>query len=289
MPNAASHRDDRPRNTLTRSITICGKGVHSGKICNMTLHPAATGTGMVFRRVDLPGLPEIRASYDHVLIQELSRRTTLQHGSAKVFTVEHVLSAAVGLGLDDFFCDMDTEEPPFLDGSGVEFVRMIKEAGLTAQPNSAIQVFAITQPLAFADGDAEFAAIPSDDLRVTYFLTSEHPLLRTQSVSAVVNPDSYVSQIAPARTFCFFEEIEALRNAGLIQGASLSSAVVIGRKAIINESLRFPDEPARHKILDFIGDLALLGKPLKGHFMAWRSGHRSNAAFGLFLRKEFGL
>jgi UDP-3-O-acyl N-acetylglucosamine deacetylase len=184
--------------------------------------------------------------------------------------------------------ELDAAEPPFLDGSALPYVRMIREAGIVAQDSDA-RVVRIPAPLAFRDGDSEISALPSETLRVTFFFSSENPFLRTQAAGFVIDPETFAAEIAPARTFCFFEEIENLRRQGLIRGGSLSSAVVIGKKSIINESLRFPDEPVRHKILDFIGDLALLGFPVAGHFLAWRAGHRVNAAFGQFLRKELAL
>jgi UDP-3-O-[3-hydroxymyristoyl] N-acetylglucosamine deacetylase len=149
----------------------------------------------------------------------------------------------------------------------------------------------VLRPLVFEcpEAGAEVVALPSADFRVTFFYSSPFPLLRRQTASKVITAATFRTEIAPARTFCFVDEIDALLRGGLIRGGSLASAVVIGRKAILNDSLRFPDEPVRHKILDFVGDLALLGRPLLGHFLAWRSGHRANAAFGTYLRKELGL
>lgn len=219
---------------------------------------------------------------------ELQRRTTLASGETRVFTVEHVLSAAAGLGISDFVVEMDSPEPPFLDGSAAPFVELLREAQPveTAAPTNPIR---LPETVVFQESGAEIVAIPSESFRVTFFFTSNHPRLRAQSASFVLDdPDTYVREVASARTFCFVEEIEAMRASGLIKGASLASAVVIGRKAILNESLRFPDEPVRHKILDFVGDLALLGRPLKGHFLAWRSGHRANALFALHLKRVLG-
>lgn len=279
--------------TIARPAEVRGRGVHSGQICLLRALPAPPGTGVSFRRIDLPGAPEVSASVDSIVESELQRRTTLAAGEAKVFTVEHVLSAARGLGLDDLIVEMDAPEPPFLDGSALPFVELFRQAGLSsreAAENAARDPLVIPETIVFSEGGAEIVALPSRTLRVTYFYTSNHPRLRAQSASfELSDPETYVREIAPARTFCFFEEIEAMRRSGLIKGASLASAVVIGRKAILNDSLRYPDEPVRHKILDFIGDLALLGRPLQGHFLAWRSGHRANALFALHLKRVLGL
>ncbi len=274
---------------ISRSAEVRGRGVHSGLPCLLRVSPAEPGAGIVFRRIDLPGAPAVPARLESVLQGELQRRTTLAAGDTKVFTIEHVLSAAAALGVWDLIVEMDSPEPPFLDGSAAPFVALLREAGLEESP-SAPPPLRLPRTVVFADGAAEFVAVPSDSFRVTYFFTSDHPLLRSQSATFLLDDaDVYVRDIASARTFCFVEEIEAMRRSGLIKGASLASAIVFGRKALLNDSLRFPDEPVRHKILDFIGDLALLGRPLKGHFLAWRSGHRSNALFGLHLKRTLGL
>lgn len=262
--------------------------MHLGEPVNLRLSPALDCTGIRFSRTDLPDSPEIVACLGNLVPDDLLRRTTIRSGNATVHTIEHIMSAAHGLGVDNLLVELDAAEPPFLDGSALPYVRMIREAGIVAQDSDA-RVVRIPAPLAFRDGDSEISALPSETLRVTFFFSSENPFLRTQAAGFVIDPETFAAEIAPARTFCFFEEIENLRRQGLIRGGSLSSAVVIGKKSIINESLRFPDEPVRHKILDFIGDLALLGFPVAGHFLAWRAGHRVNAAFGQFLRKELAL
>lgn len=262
-----------------------GKGLHSGIAANLRLLPAPPGHGIVFRRTDLPGTPAIPALVENLVHTDLMRRTTLAAGDARVFTIEHVMAAAAALRVDNMTIELDTEEPPFLDGSSGPFVEMIRTAGIEEQAGE-LSPLAVTRPLAFRDGDAEITALPSDEFRVTFFFSSDNPLLRSQQADFVITPDVFAAEIAPARTFCFFSEIEPLRARGLIRGGNLASSVVFGRKAVLNESLRFPDEPVRHKILDFVGDLALLGRPVLGHFMASRSGHRVHAAFCNFLRKE---
>jgi len=276
------------RATIAAPISCTGKGIHSGIVAQLTIAPAPAGMGYVFRRIDLPGRPEIPVSYDYLVLEELERRTTLRRGEAAVHTIEHVLSALAAAGVSDALIEVDAAEPPFLDGSSLPFAQMIERAGI--QPYDVpLAPIVIKQPIAFSFKGSEVCAVPSSEFRVSYYFNSQHPNLQSQAFTLAITPESYRKEIASARTFCFFEEIEALRTAGLIKGANLSSAVVIGKKGIINDSLRYPEEPVRHKILDFIGDMALLGAPLQGHFMAWRAGHRVNAEFGLYLKKELAL
>ncbi|MBX7246621.1 MAG: UDP-3-O-acyl-N-acetylglucosamine deacetylase [Candidatus Sumerlaeaceae bacterium] len=278
----------RRQRTISKAVSCTGKGVHSGIPVTARFLPAPENNGYTFVRTDLPGKPSIPGSLDAIVEHELARRTTLARGDAKVHTIEHMLSAAFALGIDNMTIEMDGPEAPFLDGSALPFANLLTSAGIAEQDTESTPI-AITRPMAFTSGSAEISVVPDEQFRVSFFYTSDEPLLRNQSASYVIEPDAYLREIAPARTFCFFHEIEALRRAGLIRGGNLSSAVVIGRKAVVNSSLRFADEPVRHKILDFIGDVALLGRPLAGHFLAWRSGHQVHAAFGKFLKKELGL
>ncbi len=278
----------RHRNTLADKISFSGRGIHSGIVANLTLCPAESGSGIRFCRTDLPGQPQIPANYDHLAMEELDRRTTLRTPEAAVHTIEHVLSALTAAGIDDALVMVDAAEPPFGDGSALPYSELIRKAGITNHTDM-VKPIQILKPIAFRFRDAEICAIPSCEYRVSFYFTSSHPNLRSQAQSFAITPEKYLKEIAPARTFCFFEEIEQLRLANLIKGANLSSAVVIGRKGIINDTIRFSDEPVRHKILDFIGDMALLTAPLQGHFMAWRAGHRVNAEFGQYLKKELNL
>lgn len=271
--------------TIAQERSLTGRGVHFGELVNLRILPAEPNHGIVFARVDLPGAPEVPATLESVAEGDLLRRTTLRANGAEVHTVEHLLSAAYALGVTNLRIELDGSELPFIDGSALPFAELLMEAGLKNQP-AEVEVLGANEPIAFRHNHAEIVLMPATDFRVTFFFSSENPLLRTQSASFVITHESYIREVAPARTFAFFHEIEALRRQGLIRGGSLASAVVIGRKAILNNELRFPDEPVRHKILDFIGDLALLGKPVVGHFLAWRSGHSANAAFARFLRKE---
>lgn len=278
----------RPRKTLAAEIGISGRGVHSGIVSSLTLCPAEADSGICFSRTDLPGQPVIPVTYDHLAIEELDRRTTLRTPDAAVHTVEHVLSALAAAEIHDALIKINAPEPPFADGSALPYTQLIHRVGHRTHGAPVLPIV-IPRPLAFRFRDAEICAIPASEYRISFYFTSDHPNLRSQAHSFEVTTEAYATEIAPARTFCFFEEIEQLRLAGLIKGASLASAVVIGRKGIINDTIRFPDEPVRHKILDFIGDMALLGSPLQGHFMAWRAGHRVNAEFGMHLKKELNL
>jgi len=277
--------DVRPQRTIGAVREVAGRGLHFGELVRMRIVPASPDSGIVFVRADMPEAPEIPATLDSLAHDDLLRRTTLRWGAAEVHTVEHLLAAAYALGVTNLRVELTASELPFLDGSSLPLAELLCDAGLADQ-RATIDVLRPQEPLAFRHEFAEITVMPSTDFRVTFFFSSDEPLLRNQAASFVVTPETFVAQIAPARTFAFFNEIEALRRKGLIRGGSLASAVVIGRKAILNETLRFPDEPVRHKILDFIGDLALLGKPVLGHFLVWRSGHRANAAFAQYLRKE---
>ncbi len=274
-----------PQRTIEHAVNVEGKGVHFGERVRMSIAPAPANHGIVFVRRDLPGAPEIPASLETVAEGDLLRRTTLRRNGAEIHTVEHLLSAAFALGITNLRVELDSSELPFLDGSSAPYARMLLESGIADQ-DAQLPVLTPTEGLAFQHGHAEIVVLPATDFRVTFFFSSPNPLLRVQSASFVITSETYVREIAPARTFAFFHEIEALRRQGLIRGGSLASAVVIGRKSILNETLRFPDEPVRHKILDFIGDLALVGSPVRGHFLVWRSGHSANAAFAQFFRKE---
>jgi len=271
--------------TIRESFVLQGKGVHGGEHVSMHVLPAPPNHGIVFVRADLPGSPEVKAELDSLSDGDLFRRTTLRRGDAEIHTVEHFLSAVWVFGITNLRVEVTASELPFLDGSALPFVDAISRSGVEEQEGE-LEVLSPLEPLAFAFNGAEISVVPDTKLRVTFFFTSSQPLLRSQSASFVIAPETYKQEIAPARTFAFFEEIELLRKRGLIRGGSLKSAVVIGRKSILNNSLRFPDEPVRHKILDFIGDMALLNCHVHGHFLVWRSGHSANAAFAKFLRKE---
>lgn len=239
----------------------------------MTFLPAAPNTGIRFRRVDLEGRPEIEARVDHV--GDTTRSTTLTRGSAKVHTVEHVLAALSGAGVDNAVVELDAGEPPIGDGSSLPYHRMIEEAGILPQSEPR-EPYRLTEPIELVAGDTTLVALPHDRLKVTC-TNADRNGRYTQVYSVEITPETWAQQLAPARTFCFFEEIEALVKSGLIKGGSLENAVVIREDAVLTtEPLRYPDEFVRHKILDIVGDLALTGRAVQAHIVAVRPGHGAN-------------
>jgi len=235
----------------------------------MTLRPAAPGTGIIFVRTDL-GNVEIPAVVGNLV--RTSYATTLECHGVAVGTVEHVLSAAVGLGIDDLRVDLDAGEVPILDGSATLVVRMLEEAGIR-QSEVGRQVMRIQKPVTVRDGEKFISIRPGRGLRVRYAIAFDHPAIGESQRQFTLQRRTYIGDIAPARTFCRLEEVEALRAAGLAQGGSLENALVLDGDGIMNGPLRYRDEFVRHKILDLLGDLALLGVPLEGVILAERAGH----------------
>ena len=260
--------------TLAREVSIKGNSLHTGDAVTMTLKPAPVDHGFVFRRVDLNGTPELRPRVDFVT--DLVRATTIQVGHAKVQTVEHVLSALSGCGIDNAIIEMDASEPPILDGSAKPFVDLIMQGEPMEQATDR-EYFTLDAAVSVTKGQSSIIALPSDDLRISCTSADDRGI-HTQHLSLLIDPDSYMTQIAAARTFTIYEDIEELLKLGKIKGGSLDCAVVIkGDKIISKEGLRFKDEFVRHKILDIIGDITLLGLPLKAHIIATRPGHAINA------------
>lgn len=260
--------------TLAREVSIKGNSLHTGDAVTLTLKPAPVDHGFVFRRVDLSGTPELRPRVDFVT--DLVRATTIQVGHAKVQTVEHVLSALSGCGIDNAIIEMDASEPPILDGSAKPFVDLIMQ-GEPMEQAADREYFTLDAAVSVTKGQSSIIALPSDDLRISCTSADDRGI-HTQHLSLLIDPDSYMTQIAAARTFTIYEDIEELLKLGKIKGGSLDCAVVIkGDKIISKEGLRFKDEFVRHKILDIIGDITLLGLPLKAHIIATRPGHAINA------------
>lgn len=259
--------------TLRQSASFSGIGLHSGNDVNMTFLPAPPNSGIRFRRVDLEGKPEIEARIDYV--STTNRSTSLSKGNAKIHTVEHVLAAFAGRGIDNAIVELDSNEPPIADGSAREYVKMIQAAGVVAQDEPR-ETFRIQSPLSFESGETSISIFPHDGLKIT--CTSADSKGRfTQFYSVTVTPETWEREIAHARTFCFFEEIEFLIKNGLIKGGSLENAVVIRDDAILTtEPLRYPEEFVRHKILDILGDLSLAGGRISGHVVAVKPGHTAN-------------
>ena len=267
--------------TLRRQVSCAGIGLHSGDKVTLSLKPAPANSGIRFRRSDLGGL-EIPATVDH--LAGIHYATGLASRDGSVETVEHLLAALVGLGVDNAIVELNHPEVPIMDGSAAPFVYLVQEAGtrLLQVPR---QVLRVTRPVELSRGDKRMAVYPCDHLRVSYSISFDHPLLRHQARTVSLVGDAFVEEIAPARTFGFLKEVEMLRQHGLALGGSLENAVVIGETGVLN-ALRFEDEFVRHKILDAIGDLALVGRPLLGHVVAHRAGHALHTAFAAKLLEE---
>ena len=262
----------RNQHTIGKDVTYKGLGLHSGMPVTMTMHPAAPGTGIIFKRSDLPGGPEVPAQSRY--ITNTLRATTLEKGEAKVFTVEHVLSALYALQIDNCVIEMDSPEPPVGDGSAKTFCDMVEEAGVETQ-DEMIPILTLDTSAAVYEDNKFITALPYDGLRITFTSINPHPLLGTQMRDVVIDHDSYMKEIAPARTIGFTWELEAMRKMGLGKGGTLENAVVYSETECLSQ-LRFPDGLVRHKILDILGDISLVG-PLHAHIIAVLGSHKLNA------------
>ena len=289
--------------TIKKEIYLEGVGLHTGNNTRITFKPAPPDSGVKFVRTDIPGSPAVIADIDHVV--DISRGTTLAKGEAKVHTVEHVLATLAGLQIDNMIIELNANEPPVGDGSAKIFVDKILEAGIENQ-DAERRYLEIDMPLSYSEPDraVDIVVTPSDTLRITFMIDYKNPALGTQYTTLIDLDKEFVKDYAPSRTFCFLSEVEMLKSQGLIKGGGLQTAIVIydsdrgqdeverirnaldlkdeafvGKTGIINDiPLRFPNEPVRHKALDLLGDLFLIGVPIKGHILAARSGHKANVA-----------
>lgn len=265
---------EEKQQTVVGEVEFSGVGIHSGQVTRLVIRPAEAGAGLKFCRADLPGRPEIPVCAENG--QESARATTLVKGEAVVFTVEHFLSALHALKVDNALIEMDGPEPPILDGGSLPIVRALKETGFVQQELRRRYV-TLPEPVAvYGDKDHEqmVVALPADELRVSFTSVNPHPLVGTQFWDVTVEEQSYEEQVAPARTIAYEKEVEALHAAGLGLGGSLANTIVYSDEKWLTP-LRFPDELVRHKILDLIGDLRVLGL-VKGHFIAVKSSHALN-------------
>jgi len=270
--------------TIAEEISFSGVGLHTGSLTTITFKPAPPNTGIVFVRVDLPDQPEIPANIDHVI--DVSRGTTIGIGDAKVHTVEHALAAMVGLGIDNLRVEMDAEEIPNGDGSSLPVMNTLLKAG-TVEQEVDREYITVDRPVYYRQGDVTLSVLPADELRVSMTIAFDHVAIGTQYASFNVNEEVFREEIAPARTFCFLRDVRMLQEQGHIRGGSLESAVVIGDEGILNDDLRFTDEFVRHKILDLLGDMYLLGKPVKGHIVGVKGGHEKNVMFSRQIKKMY--
>jgi len=269
--------------TLNRPATFSGIGLHSGNRVNMTLLPAPANSGVRFRRVDLDGKPEIEARVENV--GETNRSTTLARGNVKVHTVEHVLAALAGYGIDNAIIELDANEPPIADGSSREFGKIIQAAGIVPQAEKR-ESFTPTEPIEMQSGETVMTLFPYDGFKLTCTSADKQGRF-TQFYSTDITPQTWEKELSHARTFCFYEEIEFLFKNGLIKGGSLENAIVIRDDAVLTtEPLRYNEEFVRHKMLDIVGDLSLLGRPVRGHLIAVKPSHAANCEFAKLVQTQ---
>ncbi|MDE3045616.1 MAG: UDP-3-O-[3-hydroxymyristoyl] N-acetylglucosamine deacetylase [Verrucomicrobiota bacterium] len=264
--------------TLKQPVAFAGIGLFTGVPCSIRLVPATANTGLVFQRVDLPEKPEIPALLEFV--RETARCTRLVRQEASIQLVEHILSALHACGIHNLRIQVEGPEIPIGDGSANQFVRMIEEAGVQ-RLDAPLEILQIEQPIHWSEGEIHLVALPSKEFRISYTLYyPQSSLIGSQYFSSLISPETYKSQISMCRTFSLYEEIHPLIEKGFIKGGGLENALVIRENRVLNpDGARFPDEMVRHKVLDLVGDLALLGDPLHAHILAVRSGHTSNVAF----------
>ena len=302
----------RKQRTIQNSKSCNGIGLHTGVESTVTFHPAPENYGIRFIRSDIKNSPEIKADIDHVV--DISRGTTIEENDVRIHTVEHALAAVTGLRIDNILIELNSKEPPVMDGSARDFVNALLDGGPIFQTQQR-KVLEIDRAVNYTDyyRDIDIHVIPSDRFRVTFMVEYPLPALGTQYEAIYNMEEDFAVEVAPARTFCFLSEVEMLREQGLIKGGALDNALVIvdkeidkneiehlrhlfgieetiinGVNGILNgKVLRFKNEPVRHKTLDLIGDLALLGFPIKGHVTAARAGHASNVEFVKKLKKEY--
>ena len=302
----------RKQQTISHPASCTGIGLHTGVECTITFKPAPEDYGIRFIRTDIKNCPEIKADIDHVV--DISRGTTIEEKKVRINTVEHALAAVSGLRIDNVLIELTSKEPPVMDGSAKDFVEVLLTSGIVSQEHER-NVLEIRRAVNYTDPyrDIDIHVIPSDRFRVTFMVEYPLPSLGTQYEAIYNMAEDFAVEVAPARTFCFLSEVEMLKENGLIKGGSLDNAVVLidklldrseinrlrdlfdieeniitGANGILNgKILRFRNEPVRHKTLDLIGDLALLGIPIKGHVTAARAGHASNVEFVKTLKREY--
>ena len=303
------HKQQR---TIKKASSCTGVGLHTGVESTITFKPAPENYGIRFKRTDIKGSPAIKADIDHVV--DISRGTTIKQNGIRIHTVEHTLAAVSGLRIDNILIELTSKETPVMDGSAKDFVEALQSSGRVTQEANR-RVLPIGRAVTYSDTvkEIDIHVIPSDRFRVTFMVEYPLPQLGTQYEAIYNMEEDFAKEVAPARTFCFMSEVEMLKEQGLIKGGSLGNAVVImdkkidpkeidhlralfgieetiisGANGVLNGmALRFQNEPVRHKTLDLIGDLALLGIPIKGHVTAARSGHASNVEFVKMIRQEY--
>ena len=262
--------------TIENTVSLEGVGLHTANKVNITFKPAPVNTGIIFIRTDLPNKPQIRASLDSLLAQSHGpRRTSIGQEDSYIQTIEHLMSALSGLGIDNIYIEIDSKEVPGLDGSSLNFLEKLSQAGIRQQDEERLYCV-IKEPIFAQEDNSSIIALPSSELRISYTLDYNRDFLKSQFLEVGINAETFKKEIAPARTFCLQEEAAELQRQGLGSGANYENTLVIGKNGVINNKLRFVDEFVRHKILDLLGDLYLVGSPLKAHIIALKSGHSLN-------------
>ena len=256
--------------TIRKPVSIEGIGLHGGETIRLTLSPAGSDTGILLRAPDGTLIP---ANAEHVVDGHFA--TTVGSFGVRVRTVEHLMAAAAGLGIDNLLVDVSGDELPGLDGSSRDFVELLERAGRVGLPARRIPL-RIESPIRVEDGTRWLHVLPSDSLRISYTLDNDHPAIGLQVLSLEITDTTFVEELASARTYGFLKDVGAMRQRGLARGGSLDNTIVVGKRTVLNDHLRFPDEFVRHKILDLLGDLFLLGRPLIGHVVARNGGHALN-------------
>ena len=295
--------------TIASEVSMSGVGIHSGQTVDIVLKPAEPNTGIVFKRTDLPNSPSVKADVDNVI--ETTRSTTIEANGARVSTIEHLMAALVGNGVDNVVIEINAAEVPILDGSSEPFSQVIQQAGVKQQEAAKVY-YTLQHNISFVDEEkkVEMVALPFDSFRINTLIDFNSPVLGTQHAD-LKNLADFNTEVAPCRTFCFFHELEYLLDNNLIKGGDINNAIVVVDKPVTDEQvqriakvfrkenvkvaeggilnnleLRFPNEPARHKLLDVVGDLALVGIPFKAHIIANRPGHSSNIAFAKKIKEH---
>lgn len=262
--------------TIQKEVTLKGAGIHTANKVNITLKPAEADSGIKFIRTDLASRPTIEASIDYLLVQSGNlRRTSIGSDGVEIHTIEHLMAALASLGIDNLCVEIDNNEVPGLDGSSRGFLEVLTQAGIKDQ-DKARHYCVIKENIFVEEGDSSIIAVPSEEFRISYTLSYNHPLLKVQFMDLRINAATFKEELASARTFCLEDEAVELQQQGLGRGANYENTVVLSKNGVIKNKLRYEDEFIRHKILDLVGDLYLLGQPLKGHIIALKSGHMLN-------------
>ncbi len=265
---------DLRQRTLADEMRCTGIGLHTGRKVNLTVRPSPPDTGITFERVDISPNSIVKATFDNVIATNMA--TTIGFNGYSVSTVEHIMAAFFGLGIDNALVQIDGEEVPIMDGSSAPFVSLLRDAGVTEQSSNK-RFVVVREPVKIEDGNRSVEVYPANELKITYKIDFDHPLIKDQAYHFSFSQSGFIDEISSARTFGFLKDVDMLHSNGLAQGGSLDNAIVVDDFEVLNEDgLRYKDEFVRHKILDFVGDLAILGYIPIGHFVVERSGHFLN-------------